>query len=144
MDHSPRFWQTVASVVPDHASLRARLTAEGYDGALLARLVSVDSSQTVVPPQTQFGPDLMFRRFGPRYNSFYSAYPYVYTTPGYTINNTTVVVETLLYRLPEGKPVWSAVSESFNPASSSEVVEDLIQLIGKRLRDEGLMPGRRD
>jgi hypothetical protein len=34
------------------------------------------------------------------------------------------------------------VSESFNPASSSEVVEDLIQLIGKRLRDEGLLPGR--
>lgn len=28
MDHSPRFWQTVASVVPDHASLRARLRSE--------------------------------------------------------------------------------------------------------------------
>jgi hypothetical protein len=58
------------------------------------------------------------------------------------IENTRVIVETLLYRLPEGKPVWSAVSESFNPASSSEVVEDLIQFIGKRLRDEGLLPGR--
>ena len=28
MDHSPRFWQTVATVVPDHASLRARLRSE--------------------------------------------------------------------------------------------------------------------
>ena len=47
----------------------------------------------------------------------------------------------LSYRLPEGKPVWTAVSESFNPASSSEVVEDLIRVIGKRLRSEGLLPG---
>ncbi len=127
----------------ESASLRARLTAEGYDGALLARLVSVDTSQTVVPPQTQFGPDLMFRRFGPRYNSFYTAYPYVYTTPGYTINTTTVVVETLLYRLPEGRPVWTAVSETLNPRSSAQVVEELIKLVGGKLGDEGLLPTRR-
>ena len=44
-------------------------------------------------------------------------------------------------RLPEGRPVWTAVSESFNPASSSEVVEDLIRVIGRRLRSEGLLPG---
>jgi predicted metal-dependent hydrolase len=28
MDHSPRFWQTVASVVPDYATLRAQLKGE--------------------------------------------------------------------------------------------------------------------
>jgi predicted metal-dependent hydrolase len=28
MDHSPRFWQTLASVVPDYAALRARLKGE--------------------------------------------------------------------------------------------------------------------
>lgn len=28
MDHSPRFWQTVASVVPDYAALRAQLRGE--------------------------------------------------------------------------------------------------------------------
>jgi predicted metal-dependent hydrolase len=28
MDHSARFWQTVASVVPDYAALRARLKGE--------------------------------------------------------------------------------------------------------------------
>lgn len=126
----------------ESASVRERLTAGGYDAALVARLVSVDTSQTVVPPQTQVGPDLMFRRFGPRYSSFYTFYPYVYTTPGYTVNNTTVVVETLLYRLPEGKPVWTAVSETLNPRSSAQVVEELIKLVGGKLRDEGLLPIR--
>lgn len=127
----------------ESATVRARLSAGGYDAALLARLVSVDTSQTVVPPQTQFGPDLMYRRFGPRYSSFYTFYPYVYTTPGYTVNNTTVVVETLLYRLPEGKPVWTAVSETLNPRSSAQVIEELIKLVGGKLGDEGLLPIRR-
>ncbi|MDP3133862.1 MAG: M48 family metallopeptidase, partial [Burkholderiaceae bacterium] len=29
MDHSPRFWATVASVVPDHAARRAELRRSG-------------------------------------------------------------------------------------------------------------------
>jgi hypothetical protein len=55
----------------------------------------------------------------------------LHTTPAYTVDNTTVVVETLLYRLPEGKPVWTAVSETLNPRSSAQVVEELITLVGE-------------
>ncbi|MBK6653249.1 hypothetical protein [Zoogloea sp.] len=122
--------------------VRARLKEQGFDAALLSRLVSVDKSQTVVPAQTQYAYDPMFRRFGPRFGSFYSFYPYVYTTPAYTVDNTTVVVETLLYRLPEGKPVWTAVSETLNPRSSAQVVEELITLVGGKLKSEGLLPSR--
>lgn len=46
------------------AEVRARLAREGFDAALLSRLVSVDKSQVVVPPQTQFANDPLFRRFG--------------------------------------------------------------------------------
>lgn len=131
----------------DTPEVRTRLTEAGFDAALLARLVSVDKTQSLIPPQPPFLPEPFLWRRGPYpYSPFYPFhpfYPYAYMAPQ-VIEDTRVIVETLLYRLPEGKPVWSAVSESFNPASSSEVVEDLIQLIGKRLRDEGLMPGRRD
>ena len=58
------------------------------------------------------------------------------------MENTTVVVETLLYRLPEGKPVWTAVSETLNPRSSAQVVEELIKLLGGKLQSEGLLPAR--
>lgn len=122
--------------------VRTRLKQYGFDAALLSRLVSVDKSQTVVPAQTQYAYDPMFRRFGPRFGSFYNFYPYAYTTPGYTVENTTVVVETLLYRLPEGKPVWTAVSETLNPKSSAQVVEELIKLVGGKLQAEGLLPSR--
>lgn len=130
----------------DTLEVRTRLAEAGFDAALLARLVSVDKTQSLIPPQPPFLPEPFLWRRGPYpyfspFYPFHPFYPYAYTTPQ-VIEDTRVIVETLLYRLPEGKPVWSAVSESFNPASSSEVVEDLIQLIGKRLRDEGLLPGR--
>lgn len=121
-------------------SVRKRLIDGGFDSALVARLVSVDKSQTVVPAQTYFGPDPFFWGVGPYYRSFYSYYPYAYTTPSYTVESTRVVVETLLYRLPAGNPVWTTVSESLNPESSIRLVEELIKLIGNRLRDDGLLP----
>lgn len=126
--------------------VRNRLTEAGFDAALLARLVSVDKTRALVPAQPPFLPEPFLWRRGPYpYSPFYPFhpfYPYAYATPPQVVEDTRVIVETLLYRLPEGRPVWTAVSESFNPASSNEVVEDLIQLIGKRLRDEGLLPGR--
>lgn len=127
--------------------VRTRLAEAGFDAALPARLVSVDKTQSLVPAQPPFLPEPFLWQRGPYpyfspFYPFHPFYPYAYTTPPQVIEDTRVIVETLLYRLPEGKPVWTAVSESFNPASSSEVVEDLIQLIGKRLRDEGLLPGR--
>lgn len=129
---------------PEADSVRRRLIEGGFDSALVARLVSVDKTQTVVPPQTQFGPDPWFWRMGPYYRPYYSPffsyYPYTYEAPGYTIDTTRVVVETLLYRLPDAKPVWSAVTESVNPESSIRLVDELIDLLGKRLRDEGLLP----
>lgn len=122
------------------ATVRQRLVSGGFDAALVSRLVSVDKSQSVVPAQTSFMSDPLFWGVGPHYRSFYSYYPYAYTMPAYTVENTRVVVETLLYRLPEGRPVWTAVSESLNPRSSLQVVEELVKLIGQKLRSEGLLP----
>ncbi|MBS0346275.1 MAG: hypothetical protein JSR69_07400 [Proteobacteria bacterium] len=129
---------------PEADNIRQRLVAGGFDTALVARLVSVDKSQTIVPPQTRFGPDPLFWRMGPSYRPYYSPfltyYPYTYETPGYTVETTRVVVETLLYRLPDAKPVWSAVTESINPESSIRLVDELIDLLGKRLKEERLLP----
>lgn len=121
-------------------AIRAQLVHGGYDAALVSRLVSVDTSTTVVPTQTHFMTDPGFWGVGPRYRSFYSIYPYAYTTPAYAVEDTRVIVETLLYRLPEGRPVWTAVSETANPRSSLQVVDELIRILGARLSADGLLP----
>lgn len=108
--------------------------------ALMARLVSVDKTQRLLPAQDPLLYQPLFWGRHPYFYPFSPLYP-SYATKPQVVEDTRVIVETLLYRLPEGRPVWTAVSESFNPASSSEVVEDLIRVIGRRLRSEGLLPG---
>jgi hypothetical protein len=71
-------------------------------------------------------------------------YTHVYTTPGYTVENTEVVVETLLYRLPDGMPVWSGTTRSLNPQSKSELAQAITYLIGDELKQNRLLgtPGK--
>lgn len=126
---------------PDIGKLRERLVREGFDGALVARLVSVDRSQIYHPPQVHMSPFAPWHGYWPHYRSFYWYYPqaFTYVTPAYTSETTRVLVETVIYRLPSGNPVWSVVSESVNPDSTLELVNELIRITGARLREEGLL-----
>lgn len=127
----------------DIDQLKARLAREGFDGALVARLVAHDRNKSYVPPQTHIipmGPVIVPGAF---YRSFYGFYPYAwaysYTTPGYTTEITRVIIETLIYQLPEGRPVWSAVSETVNPDSTLDLVNQLVKLVRAELLQQGLV-----
>jgi len=50
-----------------------------------------------------------------------------------------VVVETLLYRLPDAMLVWSGTSQSFNPMSKGEMVQGIALLIGDELQKKRLL-----
>ncbi len=130
---------------PDPEKIKAKLTKEGFDAVLVSRLVSHDKTQTYVPPQTYLAPSYL-PPYGypaaPYYRSFYGYYPYAYnyyTTPGYTTETQRILVETLLYRLPDGKPVWSAVSETVNPESKIVLVNEILRIVGQELRKQGLI-----
>ena len=100
----------------------------------------------LVPPRTvPTGPILVGPFLHPhRLDAYYGyAWGYAYqTVPGYVAETTTVVVEPVLYRLPEGRPVWPAVSEARNPESQAAVVEELVELVGRELHERGLIAGR--
>jgi hypothetical protein len=135
----------------DIEKIKGRLARDGFDGILMARTVSVDKTKEYVPPQTitvPTGPILV----GPVVNAktLEVYYPYVWgysyqTLPGYTAETTTIIVETVLYRLPDGEAVWSAVSETRNPQSKLEMVQEMTRLVEQQLAKEGLIgrpPGR--
>jgi hypothetical protein len=126
---------------PDEAKIKERLKKDGFDGALVSRLVSVDRNKEYIPPQSHIVQPYMGYNYSPYYRSFYSYYPYAYgyTTPGYMTETTRYVVETLLYRLPDGKPVWSAVSETVNPDSSIAMVNEIVRMVGDELRKNRLL-----
>lgn len=125
-------------------TIRGKLKEKGYDSILMARTVSVDKSQQNVPPSTQLVPTgpMLVGVSDPRSLDVYYRHVWGYTyqtTPGYVANLTTIVIETVLYRLPSGQAVWSAVSETRNPSSQAAMVQDLVALIDKQLTKEGLV-----
>jgi hypothetical protein len=44
-----------------------------------------------------------------------------------------------LFVLPEGKPIWRGVTDSMNPDSREALVERITEVVGRRLRSEGLL-----
>ena len=118
----------------------ARLAQEGFDGALTARLLSVDKDNVYVPPQSYVAPAAL----GP-YGSFYSyggyAYSSVYTMPGYTYQQTKYLIETILYEIPGGRMLWTMTTASVDPDSRRQIVTEVTRLIDGELKKQGFIAG---
>ena len=132
--------------------IKTGLSKDGFDGVLMARTVSVDKTKEYVPPQTvqvPTGPILVGPLFSTNATTknldvyYNQVWGYTYETrPGYTAEVTTVVVETVLYRLPGGEAIWSGVSETRNPKSQAAMVQELVELVEKQLSKGGLIAER--
>ena len=127
----------------DKEKVRAALIKAGYDGVLVSRLVAVDKSQTYIPPHTQFvqtGPYGVVNPYFANFGGYYGhGYAVVQTTPGYTLENTTVVVETVLYKLPDDKPIWTGTTQTIDPRSRPEMIEAITQLVEAEMQKRGLI-----
>jgi hypothetical protein len=127
----------------DKETVRAALIKAGFDGVLVSRLVAVDKSQTYVPPQVHFvrtAPAVIASPYYGNFGGYYGhGYAVMQTTPGYTVENTTVVVETVLYTLPDDKPVWTGTTQTIDPRSRPEMIEAITQLVEAEMRKRGLI-----
>jgi len=129
----------------NRAKIEARLKQEGFDGALTARLVSVDKDNVYVPPQTYVAPAAAGPAVGVPYGSFYGyggyAYSYAYTSPGYTYQQTKYLIETILYGIPGGKMLWTMTTESVNPDSRQQIIQEVTRMIDDELKKGGFVGG---
>ena len=113
----------------DWAGARERLKAAGFDGLVTFRLAGVDKQQTYVPPV------YASRGIGGYWGY---AWPAV-ATPGYTVTDTLVQVETLVYELGDDKLVWASRSRSFNPANSKDLVNEVVDAVRDEMKKQGLI-----
>lgn len=140
-------YQLFPKLDTDPEVVKAKLKAEGFDAALVSRVVAVDKSETYVPPTAYTVPAAPvyspITYGGPvPYRSFYGYYGYAaqqVVTPGYVREETTVLVETLLYDVATGKPVWSGVSETFDSGSTRETVDGILGVVFRELRAQGFI-----
>jgi hypothetical protein len=126
----------------DQAAIKNTLLAQGFDGALVGRVAAIVKDETYRPPATYVAFGGPYIGGGPGFDTFGDYYGYAYNVaydPGYTRVDTRVVIETILYKLPEAKPIWTGTTESMNPNSREELVDKVGRLVGKELRNEKLI-----
>jgi hypothetical protein len=111
--------------VRDVGKVRQRLREQGFDSSVVMRIVAVERDVAYYPGG--FYP-------APYYRGFYGYWGYgwgmVYD-PGYYRLNRTVRVATNVYSVPDDKLVWAAESETFNPASMRDAVDQVVAVTSK-------------
>ena len=111
----------------DRQKARALVEAQGFDGLVLMSFVSSQEKVTVQPPS-----------YGTAWG-YYGARPIVYD-PGYVRTDTILRVETTIYRVADGKLLWTGISRALNPKDVKDLVRDVAESVGDELRSQGLIP----
>ena len=110
------------------------------DAVVVTHLVAVDEETVYRQPTTTYRPTYGY------YNGLYSYYPHVHGyvhEPGYYTTHEVVKLETNLYEVESESLVWSAQSRSFAPESAKEVIDDLIKLVIKDLKEKELIKSKK-
>lgn len=104
----------------------------GVDGVVAMRLVSTGTRQTWTPSVWT----------SPYYSSFWGYYGYGWGSvydPGYTWTDTVVVIETLVFSVPQNKLLWAGVTESTNPKDAARLIKDVVTATVKEMTKQGLV-----
>jgi hypothetical protein len=116
----------------DRRRAEARVKELGFDAALVMQMTRVEHAWSYYPGYYH----------APRYPTFWGYYDYPYPLayePGYFVADRVVQLETNLYRVADGKPIWSGLSETFNPGSARELLREVTRAVGRELRGHGFV-----
>jgi hypothetical protein len=113
----------------DRDEARARLEAAGVDGAVVYRVAAVEERERWVPPTT----------YGSMWGYWGWAGPMVWE-PGYLTTDQYVQIETAVYSVADARLVWAGRSQTINPSSIEDLIDDVVRVTVESLRAEELIP----
>jgi len=108
---------------------RAKMKAEGFDGAVLMSFLSSQERITVDTPAYPAGS--MWGYYGRR-GAFYD--------PVSVHSDTIVRIQTDIYSVSQEKLLWSGVSRTMNPSNLEGLVAGVAHAVADELRKESLLP----
>jgi len=116
----------------DTEKAKVRLREDGYDGAIVLRLVGIENkSDYSAAPSPNY------------YHSYYDYYNTAWLGAAYTksyIREERIIrLETVIFSITDDKPLWIGVSESKNPETVSSLIDEVAKVIGKELRKKGIV-----
>ncbi len=112
--------------------VEAQLKSEGYDGAIVLRLVDVEKETSYVPGTTYPG---YYGRFGGYYGYAYG----MYGSPGYYTEDKVYTIETNVYSLKADKLIWSGTTATTNPGKMAKTINEIADAVANQMKKDGLM-----
>jgi len=122
--------------VGDLDRVKARVRSEGFDSAVIMRVVRVEREVSYRPGRVHAVPAFHHEFWGYWGYGWRAAYD-----PGYLRSDRIVTIATNVYSVGDDKLVWASQSETFNPESLrgaiSEVVRVTSRATGELLKARG-------
>ena len=116
------------------------VSAKSSYQVLVTRVIGVEEISTYTPPTyTRTHTPLHFDRHYRDYHSYFNHAVQV-ATPGYWDKYDVLKLESNLYDSASQQLIWSVQSESFDPRSATQLIDDQITIAIKSLRNTGLIP----
>lgn len=115
----------------DPEKLRARLEREGFDGVLVFRVLGVNEESSYVSAPM------------PAYGSLWGYYPTVWPTywdTGYVRTEQSLVIETRIFAVRDGRQLWSARSNIVEPQALRSAVVQVVEQARRELQRQKLIP----
>jgi len=125
----------------DKEELLAAVNKVGADSVLITSFKGVIEKDREVAPRVDYVPRMGagYGRYGYGYRGYYgSTYEAVYR-PGYTVTDTIVQLETRVYSVETEKLVWAGKTKSVNASSGEKIVNELVKLLVKDMKESGLI-----
>jgi len=125
----PAYLAIPASMMSQIDEAKALTQQEGFDGAIVFRVLSAREQVTYVPPS-----------YGPTFWGFYGyAWPIAYDPGSYQTGNV-VLVETSIFSLTLDRIIWVGTTETLNPKSLPDLIDDVAKTVRGELVGRNLIP----
>jgi len=119
-------------------ALLGKIRNDGTDAILTISLVDKETETRYVPGTVSYAP----YPFYPYYGSFWGYYSFVYPqvySPGYYTEEKVYYIETNLYDAQTEDLIWSAQSETYNPANLDRFSEDFVNAIIRKMERDKVL-----
>ncbi|SFC35529.1 hypothetical protein SAMN05421747_10963 [Parapedobacter composti] len=124
--------------IPPRDELFSRIGETGVDAILTVSLIDRESNTRYVRGTTRYAPFPMYNWYGGFYSYFNYWHPIMYD-PGYYVTDKTYFLETNLYSTETDRLIWSAQSETVNPASIDAFAEEYPDVLLSQMVKDGLL-----
>ncbi|MBK1438479.1 hypothetical protein JHJ32_00640 [Parapedobacter sp. ISTM3] len=124
--------------IPARDELFAKIQETGVDAILTVSLIDTEANTRYVRGTARYAPFPMYNWYGGFYTYFNYWHPIMYD-PGYYVTDKTYFLETNLYNAATDRLVWSAQSETVNPASIDAFAKEYPEVLLERMIKDGLL-----